>query len=345
MRIFITGGAGLIGRAIAGRLLEGGHEVYLTDLAAETDVPNTTYAVCDILDFNAVQEQMRGCEAVVHMAALRSPMLGTGQDVFRINTVGTFNVFEAAAKEGIRRIVQASSINAIGCAYNVGDFSPRYLPVDEDHPLFTNDAYSFSKQQVEEIGAYYWRRERISSVAFRFPGVYPPEWINNPQHHERQTTMRQFLDRFAALSEAEQRRLVAEVREHALAYRTARNMEYPVQTWNTTPPEGIDPALWRAYTFDRFNLWTAISVLDAAIAIENALLAEYEGSHPLFVNNTENMVDYPSRKLAEWFFPEVTEYKTALEGTEALVSINRARQLIGFEPQYALNGQPHAENR
>src|SRR5690242_12278797 len=113
MRIFITGGAGLIGKAAAARLLETGHEVHLTDLAAETDAPHTTYAACDIMDFNAVQKQMRGCDAVVHMAALRSPMFGPGQDVYRINTVGTFNVFEAAAKHGIKRVVQASSINAI----------------------------------------------------------------------------------------------------------------------------------------------------------------------------------------------------------------------------------------
>src|SRR5689334_13356578 len=125
MRVLITGAAGFIGRVITGHLLERGYEVRLIDLAAAPDLPD--YTACDIMDFEAVRGQARGCDAVVHMAALASPLKAPGQEVYRVNVLGTFNVFEAAAKEGIRRVVQASSINAIGCAWNTGEFSPRYL--------------------------------------------------------------------------------------------------------------------------------------------------------------------------------------------------------------------------
>src|SRR5262245_53793375 len=123
MRVLITGGAGLIGRAITTHMLEHGWEVRVIDLVPDADLPN--YAVCDITDYEAVRQQMRGCDAVAHMAALRSPNMGPGHEIIRINVHGTFNIFEAAAREGIRRIAQASSINAIGCTYNLGDFSPQ----------------------------------------------------------------------------------------------------------------------------------------------------------------------------------------------------------------------------
>ena len=55
--------------------------------------------------------------------------------------------------------------------YLSGDFV-EYFPIDEQHPTFTTDSYSFSKQVMEEIGAYFWRREGISSVLLRLPGVY-----------------------------------------------------------------------------------------------------------------------------------------------------------------------------
>jgi hypothetical protein len=342
MRVFITGGAGLIGRAVASHLLAHGHEVHLTDLVPETDAPHTTYAVCDILDFDAVREQMNGCDAVVHMAALRSPFQGTGQDVYRINTVGTFNVFEAAAKAGIRRVVQASSINAIGCAWNTIEFSPHYLPVDEDHPLYNTDPYSFSKQQVEEIGAYFWRRDKISSVAFRFPGVYKAGMLQTPQAEERRRNMRAFLDHFAALPDDERQRQLEIARRQCLKMRAERRMEYPYQHWEVPPTEGVDPLLLQAYTFDRFNLWVWIDERDAALAVAQALTANYEGAHPLFVNHTQNFLNYSSQTLARLFFPEVTDWKTALTGAEAMVSIQRARELIGFEPQHAIYGDQHA---
>jgi nucleoside-diphosphate-sugar epimerase len=342
MKIFITGGAGLIGGAVAAHLMERGDEVHLTDLAPETDAPHSTYTVCDIMDFEAVREQVRGCDAIVHMAALRSPMTGPGHDVFRINTVGTFNVFDAAAKEGIKRVVQASSINAIGCAWNIADFTPLYLPIDEDQPRVTTDPYSLSKQHVEDLGDYFWRRDGISSVALRFPGVYRAEQRRDTPWIERRQRMRDFLDHFVALPEAEQERQMALAREHCLAFRAQRLLEYPETKWRAPVVEGVDEYLMHAYVFDRFNLWASLDVRDAALSIEKSLTASYEGSHNLFINDTHNTLGYDSETLARLFFPEVKARKHPLTGDEALISGERARDLIGFEPQYSLIGEDHA---
>ncbi|MGO8126710.1 NAD-dependent epimerase/dehydratase family protein, partial [Rhizobium ruizarguesonis] len=84
---------------------------------------------------------------------------------------------------------QASSINALGCAYNITDFSPQYFPIDEAHPSYTTDPYSFSKQTVEEIGEYYWRRDGISSVALRFPWVIAQSWFESEDYRARRAAM------------------------------------------------------------------------------------------------------------------------------------------------------------
>jgi hypothetical protein len=82
-------------------------------------------------------------------------------------------------------------------------------------------------------------------------------------------------------------------------------------------------------------LWTSIDVRDAAQAIEKSLIAEFEDAHPLFVNDAHNLLDYDSHTLARLFFPDVTLWKSPVPGSGSLVSFNRARDLIGFEPQYS----------
>jgi NAD(P)-dependent dehydrogenase (short-subunit alcohol dehydrogenase family) len=342
MEIFVTGGAGLIGRAVASYLLEQGYRVRLTDLVAETDAPQSKYAVCDIMNYEQVVETMRGCDAVIHLAALKNPMVGLSHDVFRINTVGTFHVFEAAAKHGIKRIAQASSINAIGCAWNIADFSPDYLPIDEDHPSVTTDAYSLSKKHVEEIGDYYWRREGISSVALRLPGIYQREKRLAGDWSERQQTMRDFLDSFLQLPEEEQKQQMAAAREAIIAHRMERPLEYPNAKWDTPQTDKAPELLLRAYMFDRYNLWASLDERDAARAFELSIRADFEGSHVLFVSDKHNSHGYDSQTLARLFFPNVP---ANLSGSESLVSTKRASELIGFEPQYSLSGAKHDKNR
>src|SRR5258708_7724216 len=179
MKVLITGGAGHIGKATTERLVRQGWDVRVIGLESGAETPGVEFVTCDILNYADVREQIRGCQAVIHLAAIRGPQLAAGHKVFEVNVAGTFNVFEAAAAEGIRRVVQASSINALGCTYNLGDFSPEYLPIDEKHPLFTTDPYSYSKEIIEDIGRYYWRREGISSVAMRFPGVYTSDHLHS----------------------------------------------------------------------------------------------------------------------------------------------------------------------
>ena len=239
-------------------------------------------------------------------------------------------------------VVHASSINAIGCAWNITEFSPQYLPIDEDHPMVTTDPYSLSKQHVEDIGAYFWRRDGISSVALRFPGVYRVAQREDSLWRERRQEMRSFLDKFVLLPEAERHEQLARARQHCLAFRAERMLEYPQTRWRIPEVEGVNPYLLHAYLVDRFNLWASLDERDAAQSVEKSLTAPLEGNHNLFINDIHNSLGYDAETRARIFFPDVTARRQTMTGSDSLVSAKRARDLIGFEPQYSLIGDTHA---
>lgn len=338
MKVMVTGGAGHIGKSTIERLLHNGWEVRALDRMPDVTIEGAEYVACDILDYDSLREHMRGCDKVIHLAAIPSPRSAPGHEVYQVNVAGTFNVFEAAAAEGIRRVVQASSINAIGNGYNLTDMPIQYFPVDENHPPFTTDAYSFSKQTIEDIGAYYWRREGISSIALRFPWVYPRTFPQSDMRRQRDAIAIQSLDELTAQPESEQRARLDDVRRRVLDYRQQRHTEFGHGKVAPPFPAQTDDPLWFAYYVDRFNFWVSLDERDAAQALEKGLTADYEGSHPLFANAAHNFFNYDSETLLRLFFPDVTERKQSIPGASSLVSIDRARSLIGFEPEFPLHG-------
>ena len=326
MKILITGGMGEIGRPTVNWLLSHGHEVRVLDLHVPEPIPNVECHAGDITNFAALPPLMDGIEGIVHLAAYRHPSLAPNPEMFRVNCLGTMNVFKAAVDAGVRRIVCASSINALG--YNFGRKFPegqlRYFPIDENHPTYTTDPYSFSKQVIEDIGAYFWRREGMTSMFLRFPAVYN---LNIPGPSVLKDFVTGCYMHTVSLSATTEpartkrvRALIAEFEQRAAAGQ-----------WETEFAPSFPDA---AVMFGRSNFWTSLDVRDAAQAIEKSLLADVKGCHPLYITDANNFVNLPTRDLVALFFPEVTEWKRDVQRTESLVSIERARDLIGFEPQY-----------
>lgn len=334
MKILLTGGAGRVGSATLQRLLEHGYDVRVVDTQTDFAQNNVDYRLCDINDFDAIRDAMRGMEAVIHLAAIPSPAQAFGHEVFRINVAGTFNVFESAAQEGIKRVVQASSINAFGCAYSLVEMQIDYLPLDEEHPTYTTDPYSLSKQLVEDIGAYYWRRDQISSVAMRFPWVHPSDLFTSEWFIERRKHNRALMEEIAQLSDDERRAQLAEAKRLALEHRQKRTQEYTGTPITHKWDIGEKVPLWWAYATDRFNFWSILDERDAAQALEKAVTADYEGAHALFVTDDCNWLSMDAKTLADWFFPDAI-WKQPPVGAASFLNINKARELIGFEPEYA----------
>jgi hypothetical protein len=91
----------------------------------------------------------------------------------------------------------------------------------------------------------------------------------------------------------------------------------------------------RLVTLSKFNFWAAIDERDSAQAFEKSLSASFTGSHPLHVQDRFNWTGVESELLLRLFFPEATDRRRVLVGAESLLSHERARQLIGFEPEFS----------
>jgi nucleoside-diphosphate-sugar epimerase len=335
MRVLITGGTGDIGTATSQRLMANGWDVHIIDQKEAALLSGASYTQCDIMNSEALKVQMQGCDAVIHLAAIRAPLIAPNQDVFRVNVAGTFNVYEAAAQLGIKRVVQASSINAIGCAWQIDEVYPQYFPLDEAHPRFTTDSYSLSKQMAEDIADYFYHRDGISGTSLRFPWVYNREKHIGEAYFKRRENTKQALDDLLAQHPDALKARLANIHQEVIAFRKTRPLEY-AQAQNK-PPFGQDYAdpLWNFYAFDRFNFWVILDDRDAAQALEKSITSPYTGSHTLFVNYPKNTVGIATKTLVDTFYPEV-KWKKELKSDEALVSNDKAQQLINFEPKYSL---------
>jgi nucleoside-diphosphate-sugar epimerase len=333
MRILVTGGNGTVGKEVVRRLVGHGFQVKVIGRTRDAEIPGVTYEVCDITKYQALRDAVRGFDAVVHLAALPSPASGTSDQVFLINVQGTFNVFKACEEEGIRRVVQASSINALGVFYGLKESPIRYLPVDEDHPCLSSDSYSFSKHVIEEIGDYYWRRSGISSVALRLPFVAPVSY--HETYRDRQNRVGELCNSLLMLPSGERLAWFESAWEkynrlRAQGFLENRKFSYRMRA---SQPGLMDDGFFAMS--NRVNFWCWLDERDSAQSIEKSLLADFEGSHALFVNDDHNWTGLPSRLLAELFYLDVKTFKKELQGSETLVDISRARRLIGFEVEYS----------
>jgi nucleoside-diphosphate-sugar epimerase len=248
--------------------------------------------------------------------------------MMRVNSLGTYKVFRAAVDAGIRRMVCASSINALG--YNFGVTFPkkqlRYFPIDEAHPTYTTDPYSFSKHIIEDIGAYFWRRDGVDSFFLRFPAVYDMEEGKTPILKTFVIECRKHTQAVMTLPEHERKQRIQSI--ISTFEQKAVEREWEVKFDLTFPDADI--------MFGRSNFWTSLDVRDAAEAIEQALTCSIKGSHAVYVTDKNNFVNIPTKKLVEVFFPDVKIWRKELSGYASLVSIDRARELIGFNPAFPL---------
>ena len=113
--------------------------------------------------------------------------------------------------------------------------------------------------------------------------------------------------------------------------RALRLSEEPWDENDHDPQEDFDPELMLLFGYTDF--FSLISAEDSAQAFEKALLADYTGSHALYVSAAENTTGMEAETLARTFYPEVTARSRPLVGKEPLVSCDRARQLLGYEPE------------
>lgn len=206
-RIFFTGGSGKAGKHVIPYLLDRGHSVMNVDLVP-LDHPGVDNLIADITDsgqmFNAMSsyagldelEPGNGVpkfDAVVHFAAVPRILINTDNETFRVNTMGTYNVIEAAVKLGIKKIIIASSETTYGICFSDGKTDPKVLPLEEDYDVDPMDSYGLSKVVNEKTARSFQRRSGFDIYALRIGNVIEPHeyeelfphYFKNPEVRRR----------------------------------------------------------------------------------------------------------------------------------------------------------------
>lgn len=171
MRVLVTGAAGHIGRYVLDDLLAHGHEVVVTDLVPVDEPRAERVHTGDLQDPELVRKAMDGAEAVVHLGAIPHPNGPDPSALFATNCLTAHRVLDEAGRAGVGRVVAASSLSAVGLAWSPVPQSPRYVPLDEEHPILVQDPYGLSKVVLEETARATHRRYGTDIVCMRFPFV------------------------------------------------------------------------------------------------------------------------------------------------------------------------------
>ncbi len=172
--IVVTGAAGRLGRRVVQLLADQGREVLATDQLDADDLP-AKFVRCNLRDARVVGDILKGAEAVIHMGAIPGPLREDPRMIFDNNVSCDFNVMMSAAELGLRRVVFSSSAFGMGWAHDGNAFVPRYLPLDEEHPMMPFEPYGLSKQVGEDIGRMIARNSDTTVVSLRFTNVALPE--------------------------------------------------------------------------------------------------------------------------------------------------------------------------
>lgn len=171
MKVLITGGAGNISHFLC-KQLEESHELILFDIVEPRDTKHR-FIKGDLTELSDVEKAAKGMDAIVHLGAI---IIDTGEaeKIWEVNNTGTFNVLEAAARNGVGKALFASSICAVGFVFWKKPFTPDYFPVDERHPTKPDDSYGLSKLIGEKLCYAYTQRYDIQTICFRMTPVWFP---------------------------------------------------------------------------------------------------------------------------------------------------------------------------
>jgi nucleoside-diphosphate-sugar epimerase len=280
-RVLVTGGSGKLGRACVKDLLSHGYEVLNVDTVLPA-AENCPFVQADLTDFGqafevlaGVDDRLGGIEALVHLAAIPAPGKQPNAVTFKVNTLSTYNVFEAARRLKIRNVVWASSETVLGLPF---DTPPPYAPVDEDYAGRPETAYSLSKLLGEEMAKQFCRWDpELKIIGLRFSNVMEPgDYVRFPS-----------FDADASLR--------------------------------------------------KWNLWAYIDARDASQAIRRALEAPIRGTEIFVIANADTVMSRPNAELMAEVYPGVPLAQGA-SGNETLLSIEKARRLLGYQPQYSWRG-------
>jgi UDP-glucose 4-epimerase len=178
VKVLVTGASGKVGAATVEAVRRRGHEVTACDSRPGSLGGELVFA--DMVDPGDAFAVVRGHDAVIHAAAIPGPLQHPPHTVFRNNLMGAFNALEAAVRWSVPRFVNISSETVAGMFYAERDFTPDYLPLDEEHPLRPQDPYALAKVFSEQLCDAAVERSDIRCISIR------PSWVQAPDDYARE---------------------------------------------------------------------------------------------------------------------------------------------------------------
>ena len=176
MKIVVTGGSGRIGRYVVAELVKRQHYVTNVDVN-QRDIPGSKFARVNITSFEHVLTVLQGHDAVIHLGAWANWGMVSPSQTYGDNVLGTYNVFQACADVGIKRIVSASSNHVYG--FGIGGSPPVYVALDEQHPFRPANCYGLSKMAGEQAADYFISNFGLEILSFRILGARFPHVLND----------------------------------------------------------------------------------------------------------------------------------------------------------------------
>lgn len=173
MKIIVTGGAGFIGSNIVDELIKLDHDVVIVDnfVRGKKENVNSKAKVYDMdirdKDLWKVFDVERPDIVYHHAAQIKVPYsIEHPMDDVDINLIGSVNILECCRKYNVKKVIYPSSAAIFG--------QPKYLPIDEKHPLNMLSGYGVTKHTVEHYLYLYHELYGINYTVFRYANVYGP---------------------------------------------------------------------------------------------------------------------------------------------------------------------------
>ncbi|RMF39878.1 MAG: NAD(P)-dependent oxidoreductase [Alphaproteobacteria bacterium] len=159
-KLVLTGAAGRLGSHLREPLSRLCDELVSTDIAEApaTLYPGERFEQADLADLDAVTALLKGAEMVVHFGAIADE--APFEAILRSNIMGAYNVWEAAWRNGLRRVVYASSIHAVG-------MHPKTEFIGVDAPHRPDTYYGLAKCFAEDLASLYWDKRGLEAVCMR----------------------------------------------------------------------------------------------------------------------------------------------------------------------------------
>jgi len=159
-KLVLTGAAGRLGSYLREPLSKMADTLVSTDLVEDIGqlYPGESYARADLSSLSEMEAVLDDADMVVHFGAIgdEAPF----DEILQSNIVGAYNVWEAAYRKGVRRVVYASSIHAVGMHLKT-DF------IGTDAPHRPDTYYGLAKCFAEDLASLYWDRRQVESVCMR----------------------------------------------------------------------------------------------------------------------------------------------------------------------------------